>query len=95
MAMKDSDEGQLIYFMVNVWRPISFPIYMTEQERLEMREEMKKQAKSLQKAIDAGDPSLVNGIYNDSDMKFMCKTCPYFEKCRSTRDNNIVTAGAA
>jgi hypothetical protein len=95
MAMKDSDEGQLIYFMVNVWKPILFPIYMTEEERYKTIEKMKNQAESLQNAIAAGDPSLVNGIYKDAEMNFMCNTCPYLKKCRSLQDSNAVTVGAA
>jgi hypothetical protein len=94
MAMIDSDEGQVIYQMNNFGKYLAFPIYMTAEERKKQLEKLESEAKSLLNAVDAGDPSLVEGIYNDNDMKWMCRQCPYLEKCRSIQDSNVNTAGA-
>jgi PD-(D/E)XK nuclease superfamily len=86
MAMVDSNEGHLIYQMNNFGTYISFPIYMTAEERKKELEELKSEADSLQNAIDAGDPSSAKGIYDDSEMSWMCNKCKYLQKCQSTRN---------
>lgn len=95
MAMTDSDEGQIIYQMNNFGKYVPFPIYMTAEQRKEQLLKLETEAKSLQHAIEAADPSLVRGIYNDNEMKWMCNGYPYLEKCRSMRDNEVSVAGAA
>jgi rubrerythrin len=85
MAMVDSDEGHLIYQMNNFGMYVSFPIYMTAEERKKTLEELKSEAESLRNAIDAGDPSHAKGIYDDSEMSWMCNKCQYLEKCKAIR----------
>jgi PD-(D/E)XK nuclease superfamily len=95
MAMTGSEEGQVIYQMNNFGKYSVFPIYMTAEERKTQLEKLESEAKSVLNAINVSDPSLVKGIYDDSDINWMCKQCPYLEKCKSIRDSNGNTAGVA
>ena len=79
MAMMDSDEGQIIYQMNNFGKYLPFPIYMTTEQRKEQLLKLEAEAKSLQQAIKAGDPSLVKGIFNDNEINWMCKKCQYLQ----------------
>jgi CRISPR/Cas system-associated exonuclease Cas4 (RecB family) len=96
MAMVDSEEGQVIYQMNNFGRYLPFPVYMTAEQRKEQLQKLEYQSKSLQRAIEAGDPSLANGIYDDSEMKWLCNKCPYVQKCTDLRknDDDAIDAGA-
>jgi hypothetical protein len=89
MAMLDSDEGYLIYQMNNFRMYISFPIHMTAEKRKKALEELKSEADSLSDAIDAGDPSRAKGIYDDSELSWMCNKCQYLRKCQSTRNIDV------
>jgi CRISPR/Cas system-associated exonuclease Cas4 (RecB family) len=93
MAIMDSDEGQIIYQMNNFSSYRSFPIYMNAEQRRRVLEELKSEARFLQKAIDARDPLLAKGIYDDRDINWMCNKCPYSQKCQSIR--NTTEAGSA
>jgi hypothetical protein len=53
------------------------------------------QKQTLRNAIDAEDPSLVKGIYDDREMKWLCNKCPYVQKCIDLRKNDAVGAAAA
>jgi hypothetical protein len=85
MSIMDSEEGQIIYQLDKLGKYLSFPIYMTEAERKEQLNKLKKEAVLLQKAIEAQDPSLVEGIYNDDEIRWLCSKCPYLEKCKGIR----------
>jgi hypothetical protein len=68
---------------------------MTVEERKEQLNKLEHQAKALQKAIQAGNPSFVKGIYSDEEIKWMCDKCPYLEKCTDLRKNDdAITEGA-
>lgn len=95
MAIMDVEEGQILYQLDNFRNYLPFPIYMTEEQRKEQLQKLENQAKSLQKAIDAGDPSLAEGIYEDREMKWMCNKCPYVQKCMNLRKNDAIGVGAA
>ena len=82
MAMMDSDEGQIIYQMNNFGKYLPFPIYMTTEQRKEQLLKLEAEAKSLQQAIKAGDPSLVKGIFNDNEINWMCKKCQYLQRSK-------------
>ena len=64
--MIDSDEGQVIYQMNNFGRYLAFPVYRTSEERKKQLEKLESEAKTLLNAINVGDPSIVEGIYNYS-----------------------------
>jgi CRISPR/Cas system-associated exonuclease Cas4 (RecB family) len=86
MAMMGSDEGQIIYEMNNFSSYRAFPIYMNEKERRRELEELRSEAQSLQKAIDASDPSLARSIYEDREINWMCNKCMWKQKCESMRE---------
>lgn len=93
MAMQDSPVGYMVYqclmhFGTNPWR--KFKVTMTEQERHSQLEKLVRETRSLQKAIQAKDPSLARGVYSDSEMNWLCKECPYAKECEKIR-----AAGAA
>jgi hypothetical protein len=92
MAMVDSEEGQVIYQMNNFGKYLPFPVYMTVEQRKEQLQKLEYQSKSLQRAIESGDPSLADGIYNDSEMKWLCNNCPYVQKCTDLRKNDDAIA---
>lgn len=97
MAMIGSEEGQILYHMNNFRKYLTFPIYMTAQELEEQLHKLKSQAETLRQAIKLGDASLVNGVYEDNEMKWMCNRCPYSQRCSELRnhDGSIVGAVAA
>jgi hypothetical protein len=70
---------------------------MTAQEREEQLHKLKSQAETLRQTIKLGDASLVNGVYEDNEMKWMCIRCPYSQRCSELRnhDGSIVGAVAA
>jgi CRISPR/Cas system-associated exonuclease Cas4 (RecB family) len=85
MAMMDSEEGQILYQMNNFQKYFPFPIYMNTEERKLQLDKLEREAISLRKAIDSRDPSLARGIYNDDEMKWLCNSCPYLDKCKTIR----------
>jgi hypothetical protein len=95
MAIIDSEEGQIIYQMNNFGKYLCFPIFMTAVERKKQLETLESEANSLRNAIDAEDPSLVKGIYDDREMKWLCNKCPYVQKCIDLRKNDDVIAAGA
>jgi CRISPR/Cas system-associated exonuclease Cas4 (RecB family) len=86
MAIRDSNEGQIIYQLNNFATYRSFPIYLTAEDRRKELEELESKTKVLQNAIDKGDPSLAPGIYDDIELKWLCNKCAYRERCLSTRN---------
>jgi CRISPR/Cas system-associated exonuclease Cas4 (RecB family) len=93
MAMVGSDEGQIIYQMNHFHMYRSFPFFLNAEQRSRLLEEIESEANSLRKAIDARDPSLAKGIYDDKEINWMCTKCPYIEKCQSMR--NMTEVGSA
>jgi hypothetical protein len=87
MAIMGSEEGQIVYQMDKFGSYLPFPIYMTEAEQKERLNKLKKEAMVLEKAIEEQDPSLVEGIYNDNEIAWLCNKCPYLEKCKIIRYN--------
>jgi CRISPR/Cas system-associated exonuclease Cas4 (RecB family) len=85
MAMMDSEEGQILYQMNNFGKYFPFPVYMNTEERKLQLDKLEREAVSLQKAIDASDPALARGIYNDDEMKWLCNSCSYLDKCKTIR----------
>jgi PD-(D/E)XK nuclease superfamily len=95
MAIIDSEEGQIIYQMNNFGKYLCFPIFMTAEERKKQLEKLESEANSLRNAIHAQDPSLVKGIYDDREMKWLCNKCPYVQKCIDLRKNDDAIAAGA
>jgi hypothetical protein len=86
MSIQDSEQGLIIYYMNSIYGKYRlFSIYMTPEERKAQLDKLGLNAKLLLKAILAEDPSLVKGIYDDDEMKWLCNKCPYLEKCKTIR----------
>jgi hypothetical protein len=72
------------------WR--IFRITMTAQERRDQLTKLIEEIGSLKKARQARNPSLARHIYYDTNLKWLCKDCPYAETCEKIRndvDSNI------
>jgi hypothetical protein len=95
MAMTDSEEGYVIYQMNNFGKYIIFLIHMTSEDRKAQLKKLEVEATSLLNAIDTCNPSLVKGIYEDQELKWLCNKCPYLQKCNDLRRNDAVGAAAA
>jgi hypothetical protein len=96
MAIQDSEDGVLMYYMNNIYGKYRlFPIYMSVEERKAQLEKLRLYATSLLKAIEVGDPSLAKGIYDDNEIKWLCNKCPYLEKCKVMRNPSTNAAGAS
>jgi hypothetical protein len=88
MSMIDSDEGQILYHLNNFRNYRSFEIYMNAEQRRDQLQKLEIEAKALRRAIEAKDPSLVRGVYDDNEMYWMCNRCPYLEKCKQMRQSS-------
>jgi CRISPR/Cas system-associated exonuclease Cas4 (RecB family) len=88
MAIKGSDEGRIIYLINKIADSKSFQIHMTEEQRKKQLEKLESNAKSLQDAINAQDPSIAKTIYEDDEMRWMCNKCPYLQECISLRTSD-------
>jgi MoaA/NifB/PqqE/SkfB family radical SAM enzyme len=95
MSMVDSEEGAVIYQMNVASKYLIFPIRMSELQRKEHLGKLEVEARSLQHAIELGDPSLVKGVYDDNERKWLCKKCPYLEACTAIRKDHVNSVEAA
>ena len=93
MAISGSEEGHIIYHMDKLGKYLSFPIYMSDKERINQLEKLEHEAGLLQNAIDRKDPSLVRGIYNEAEISWLCNKCAYLEKCIEIRERDINAVG--
>jgi MoaA/NifB/PqqE/SkfB family radical SAM enzyme len=69
-------------------RYVIFPIHMNEIERKQERDRLKKEALSFYKAIETRDPSAAKAIYDDKEFQWLCKKCPYLNRCIVMRNIN-------
>jgi hypothetical protein len=88
MSMVDSEEGVIIYQLIVPMKYAMFPIHMNERERKQERDRLKKEALSLYHAIETRDPSAAKAIYDDKELEWLCKKCPYLNKCIAMRNVN-------
>lgn len=87
MAIQDSHEGVIFYHMNNMYGKYRlFPIHMNINDRKVQLEKIRLYSKSVLNAIAAKDPSLVNGVYEEPDMEWICnKLCHYLNDCTKLR----------
>ena len=95
MSIMDSEEGAVIYQMNNASKYMIFPILMNELQRKQHLAKLLEEARSFQHAIDLGDPSLLEGVYDDNERNWLCKKCPYLEACNAIRKNHVNHVEAA
>ena len=88
MSLMDSEEGAVIYQMNNASKYLIFPILMNELQRKRHLAKLLEEARSFQHAVDLGDPSLLEGVYDDNERNWLCKKCPYLEACNAIRKNH-------
>lgn len=79
--MVDCEEGVIIYQLNLPMRYAIFPIHLNESERKQELNTLRKEALSLYHAIETRDPSAAKAIYDDKGLDWLCKKCPYLNKC--------------
>ena len=77
MAILDCEKGVILYSANHFSNWNQFTIHQSPKERQERLKKLDADSQQLLKAIDAKDPSLVNGIYLDYNLNWLCKDCPY------------------
>jgi CRISPR/Cas system-associated exonuclease Cas4 (RecB family) len=89
MAMIDAHTGYLIYQCLLHFenRPFRiFRITMTTQQRKEQLGKLVEEIKSLKVALQDRDPSLARSVYSDTNLRWLCKDCPYAQVCEKIRN---------
>ena len=82
MAIQDSQDGMILYQINNIFeKPRQFSYHMNANNRQNQLEKIRLYSKSILNAIEAKDPSLVKGVYDDPDLKWLCNRCPYYNAC--------------
>ena len=88
MAMLNAPVGYMFYQCLMHFENKPFRIFkitMTESERKDQLVKLVSESKSLEVAKKAKDPSLANHVYFDRELNWLCKDCPYAEKCQKMR----------
>lgn len=87
MAILDSQYGYLQYQFI-IGKKIDYQhffITMTKQERKDQLELMLSKLSNLEVGVEAGQPVLTDGVYDNPALKWLCKDCPYREPCEQMR----------
>jgi hypothetical protein len=95
MSMMDSEEGAVIYQMNNASKYLIFPIRMDELERKPLLKILQQEAGSLEHAIETRDPWAAKAIYDDQELNWLCKKCPYLNKCTAAVKNDNTNVDVA
>ena len=93
MAILNSPVGYVLYQCLMHFedKPFrKFKITMTEVERKEQLAKLVHEMKSLETAKITKDPAVARHVYLDTELKWLCKECPYLKECEQMR-----AAGAA
>jgi hypothetical protein len=72
----------MYYIFLNKEKFQSFTLTLKEKERILNLKTMEKEADDIQKSLSLQDPSIVKGVAEDIELKWMCNKCPYLEKCK-------------
>jgi CRISPR/Cas system-associated exonuclease Cas4 (RecB family) len=87
MSILGADCGCIIYQYL-VAKNVNFQcfwVHLTPTEREEHLNMMFTRFENLQEAIDAQEPAIADGIYNDPELSWLCNGCPYLEPCEQMR----------
>lgn len=90
MAMTDSDKGKILVQLLVHFddKPfVEFDHFMTKEQRLVTIAKLKEDANKLRTSIARKDPSLARHVAYDADLNWLCKDCPYVEKCTAINTN--------
>ena len=88
MAMSNCGNGAIIYSVSNFSRWKQFTIQLTLEERQERLKKLDSDSQRMLKVIDLKDPSLVDGIYLDNNLNWLCRHCPYLNECQNLRPDD-------
>lgn len=88
MAMSNRNHGRLLIQYLNQkkkspWREIDY--YKTDEELVEIRQQIVFLANLFRRARDAHDPALAPHVANNPDENYACKVCPYKKECNKIR----------
>jgi CRISPR/Cas system-associated exonuclease Cas4 (RecB family) len=85
MAILGASQGYIMYQLLMHFgnTPFrTFKITMTVQERKQQLDKLVKEATSLNRAMEARDPSLAKPVINDPALNWLCKGCQYQVNCK-------------
>lgn len=88
MSIVGANEGCIIYLLAKKGKFQYFTLTLKEKERILNLKTMEKETADIQKSISLQDPSIVNGVSEDNELKWMCNKCPYNETCRKLNNSN-------
>ena len=89
MDMSNCGKGVIIYSVSNFSRWKQFTIQLSPEEIQERLKKLDSDSQRILKAIDVKDPSLVDGIYLDNNLSWLCRDCPYLKECQNLRPNDV------
>ena len=88
MAILNATKGVILYQCLMNFndKPFAeFEITMTPQEIKDQLSHMELQARLHKKALDKKDGMLAPFVINDPKLNWLCKSCPYLERCKEDR----------
>lgn len=89
MTMQNSAYGVLLYFPPDHDMQLevisAFLVSMNDEELYTEHKKLISNALAVHKAIASRDPTQASHVAYDRSLSWLCKTCPYSDKCLSTR----------
>lgn len=84
MAMINATKGEIIYqclmnFDGNPF--VSFDIQTTEEENKTTLQVLLLKAEDYTKNLEAKTPLKAESVFNNKEMNWLCKDCPYYQQC--------------
>jgi CRISPR/Cas system-associated exonuclease Cas4 (RecB family) len=89
MAILGSSRGILMYQCLLHFGNAPFKAFiitMNAKERKSQLDKLVEEATSLQRALEAKDPSLVKPVINDPALNWLCSDCPYQVNCKRIQE---------
>lgn len=92
MSILGAESGYLEYqFITNklkndlIYNYQPFWIDMTKDEHKEHLETMLGKLQNLKEGVEAAQPALTDGVWNNPKLKWLCYDCPYLQECEQMR----------
>jgi hypothetical protein len=92
MTILDCEKGVILYSANHFSSWNQFTINLSSKERHKRLKKLDWDYQQILNAMDAKDPSFVNGIYLDYNLNWLCKDCPYLNECQSLRITDLKKA---
>ena len=96
MAMLNAPIGYLIYQCLMHFqnKPYKeFKITMTEEQRKGQLTKLNQRDKFSESLKTAKDPSLARHVYFDTELRWLCRDCPYAQTCEKMRNKTEYNLG--